>query len=81
MCPFCPYVGSVLARESRPGRGGLAKNGRDRAVSDLGPPPRSLDQWSIPSASLLLRAWGGPADAVTQRDFAGLKVKGVHGDR
>jgi hypothetical protein len=28
-CPFCPHVGSVLARELRPGRGGLVKNGPD----------------------------------------------------
>ena len=51
MCPFCPHVGSVLARESRPGRGGLVKNGRDRAVSGQGRPSHSLDQWSIPLPS------------------------------
>ena len=31
MCPFCPHVGSVFARESRPGRGGLAPCGIVRA--------------------------------------------------
>jgi len=51
MCPICPHVGSVLARESRPGRGGLVKNGRDRAVSGQGRPSHSLDQWSIPLPS------------------------------
>jgi NADPH-dependent 2,4-dienoyl-CoA reductase/sulfur reductase-like enzyme len=30
MCPFCPHVGSVLARESGPGRGGFVQNDRDR---------------------------------------------------
>jgi hypothetical protein len=48
MCPFCPDVGSVLARELGPGRGGLVKNGRDRAAPGDERPPRSLDQWSIP---------------------------------
>ena len=49
MCPFCPHVGSAFARESRPGRGRLVRNGRDRATPGNGEPPRPLDQWSIPS--------------------------------
>jgi hypothetical protein len=35
MCPVCPHVGSVLARELGPGRGGLVKTGPSGA--DAGP--------------------------------------------
>jgi hypothetical protein len=31
MCPFCPHVGSMFARELGPGRGGLVQSGRIRA--------------------------------------------------
>jgi hypothetical protein len=33
VCPVCPHAGSVLARESGPGRGGLVKFGPRRAVA------------------------------------------------
>jgi hypothetical protein len=38
MCPFCPHAGSVLARESRPGRGGLVRNGHNRPRPGVGGP-------------------------------------------
>jgi hypothetical protein len=43
MCPVCPHVGSMFARGSRPGRGGLVQSGRIRAgagpaAPDMGRP-------------------------------------------
>jgi hypothetical protein len=50
VCPVCPHVGSVLARELGPGRGGFVKSGRDRAALGDDRPPIPLDHWSIPLA-------------------------------
>ena len=33
MCPVCPHVGSMFARELGPGRGGLVQSGRIRAAA------------------------------------------------
>jgi len=33
MCPVCPHVGSMFARELGPGRGGLVTSGRIRACT------------------------------------------------
>jgi hypothetical protein len=33
MCPVCPHVGSMLARELGLGRGGLVQSGRIRATA------------------------------------------------
>jgi len=60
MCPFCSHVGSALARELGPGRGGLVKNGRDRAEPGDDGPPRSLDQWSTPLGQNRSRAQVAP---------------------
>jgi len=64
MCPFCPHVGSVLARELPPGRGGLVKNGRRPRRT----PQPSLDQWSIPHEIVVIVMFRPSANVVTQRE-------------
>ena len=52
ICPICPHVGSVLARELGPGRGGLVKSGRIRATVGAAAPELARQlygQWSRPS--------------------------------
>jgi hypothetical protein len=64
MCPFCPHVGSVLARELGRSRAGLVKFGRARGWRCLIGLYLYRD-WSIPLQKLAPEA---PApDAVTQR--------------
>jgi hypothetical protein len=56
MCPFCPHVGSALARELRPGRGrfvNLAGSWPRRGLWHPSWLDNFLDQWSIPSVKVL----------------------------
>jgi hypothetical protein len=52
VCPFCPHVGSVLARKLGPGRGGFVQSGGSGSQRGL----RRLSwrsQWSIPSLNVV----------------------------